>query len=71
MDAEQFLTRDDQFVVLLTGIDSSVVQPVHARHAYEAADVLHDHDFVDVLSLDPQGRRWIDFRKFHDAEPLS
>lgn len=71
MDAEAFQTRDDQFVVLLTGIDSSVVQPVHARHAYEATDVLHDHDFVDVLSVDPHGRRWIDFRKFHDANPLS
>lgn len=70
MNAEDFAARDDQFIVLLTGIDSSVVQPVHARHAYEAADVLHDHDFVDVLSLDPHGRRWIDFRKFHDARPL-
>lgn len=61
----------DEFVVLLTGVDSSVVQSVHARHAYGSEDVLIDHDFVDVLSMDRHGRRWIDFRKFHDTVALA
>lgn len=69
MTADDFAQGQDEFVVLLTGVDSSVVQTVHARHAYGSDDVLVDHEFVDVLSLDRHGRRWIDFRKFHDAVP--
>lgn len=61
----------DEFVVLLTGIDSSVVQSVHARHAYGGDDVLVDHGFVDVLSVDDAGRRWIDFRRFHDTVAIA
>ncbi len=71
MTRADYLASEDEIVCLMAGIDASVSQPVHARHAYTRSNVLWDHVFVDVLSVDESGRRWIDFSKFHDAVPLS
>ena len=66
LDAQSFLQTADEIVVILTGTDASVAQPLHARHAYSPGQVYFDHDFVDVMSVDERGRRVIDRRRFHD-----
>ncbi len=70
-DAVTFLEGADEVIVLLTGTDASVIQPLHARHAFAPEAVIFDHDFVDVISSDDAGRRVIDYRRFHDIVPLS
>jgi inward rectifier potassium channel len=71
LDAQSFLAGADEIVVILTGIDASVAQPLHARQAYSPDQVYFDHDFVDVMSVDERGRRVIDRRKFHDVVAIS
>ncbi len=70
MSQADFDARDDDIVVLMRGTDANVSQPVHARHAYSKGSIFWDRDFVDVMSIDPDGRRWIDYGKFHDVVEL-
>jgi len=65
-----FEAQQDELIVLMKGTDSSLSQTVMARHGYGPGRVLWDHEFVDVLHEDGQGRRWIDYGRFHDAEPI-
>jgi inward rectifier potassium channel len=58
--------RDAEVVVSLTGLDSTLSQTVHARHSYVADEIVWGGRFVDVLSLLPDGRRRIDYARFHD-----
>ncbi|HYA81556.1 MAG TPA: ion channel [Methylocystis sp.] len=64
---EMFEERGYEIIFSLTGIDSSVSQPIHARAAYGAGQVLWNREFVDVLSTDESGRLVIDYRRFHDT----
>lgn len=57
-------------VVMLVGIDETVAQSVHARHVYAAQDVLWNMQFVDIFARLPDGRRSIDYSRFHDVIPL-
>ena len=60
-----------ELVVTATGIDETIAQPVHARTSYLADEILWDHRFVDVFCWTEDGRRVIDYRRFHDTVPLS
>ena len=64
------LASDVAIVVILTGIDDTVSQTVHARHIYSAQDILCNMAFVDLFFNLPDGRRAIDYRRFHDVRPL-
>src|SRR5919202_1527743 len=57
-------------VVTLTGIDETVSQTVHARHYYITDEILWNMRFVDIFSKKPDGRRVLDFHRFHDVTPL-
>ena len=70
VDQSAFAAAEDELVVLMTGIDSSVSQPVIARHGYGPTRVLWDHEFVDVMRRDEQGRQWIDYGRFHEVMPF-
>jgi inward rectifier potassium channel len=59
-----------ELVVTATGIDETIAQPVHARTSYLADEILWDHRFVDVFCWTEDGRRVIDYRRFHDTVPL-
>ena len=64
---EMFEEKGYEIIFSLTGLDSTVSQPIHARAAYGPGQVLWNHDFVDVLSTDESGRIVIDYRRFHDT----
>lgn len=64
------LASDVAIVVILTGIDDTVSQTVHARHIYSAQDILCNMAFVDLFFNLPDGRRAIDYSHFHDVRPL-
>ncbi len=71
LDLAQPGTRDDELIVVLSGIDSSMSQMIHARHAYTLQAIRWGHGFADIISLDAQGRRRIDYGSFHDTYPLA
>jgi inward rectifier potassium channel len=60
-----------ELVVTTSGIDETLVQPVHARTSYLPHEILWGHRFVDVLGWTEDGRRAIDYRRFHDTVSLA
>jgi inward rectifier potassium channel len=59
-----------EIVVTVTGIDANTVQTIHARTSYLAHEVLCNQRFVDVFTQTEDGRLAIDYRLFHDTEPI-
>jgi inward rectifier potassium channel len=70
MTATDLGAEEAEFVVLVTGIDATVAQTIHARYSYSHEDLLWDHRFVDIFGYTETGEAAIDMRKFHHAEPL-
>lgn len=68
-DAQHFIAEDAALVVTMTGIDDSLAQHVHARHAYEVEDLVWDRLFADVVEIRPDGQRIFDLTRFHDTIP--
>jgi inward rectifier potassium channel len=68
---ESLRAKDVLLVASLTGLDENFLQTIHARHAYAPDDIVWNVQFVDVLTSLPDGRRVVDYRKFHDVKPAS
>lgn len=71
MTPEEIANSDLEIIVVMTGTDQSFAQPVYARHAYSAADIIFDRHFVDIMDVRDDGTRTIDYGKFHEVEPLA
>jgi len=69
--AETMRAEGADIIVVLSGVDETFAQRIHARHVYSADQILWDKQFVDILSLMPDGKRTIDYRKFHDVRDAS
>lgn len=67
---EQLAQFNAELVVTTSGIDETLVQPVHARTSYLPHEILWGHRFVDVIGYTEDGRRAIDYRRFHDTVNL-
>lgn len=71
LSAEDLDALEAEIVVTLTGIDNTFSQTIHARHSYIAAEIFWNMRFVDILNVLPDGRRAVDYRRFHDVMPLT
>lgn len=67
---ELLAEAETDIVATLTGIDETASQTVHARHYYVTDEILWNMRFVDIFSRKPDGRRLLDFTRFHDVTPL-
>lgn len=56
-----------ELVVTASGIDETMAQRVNARTSYLSDEILWGRRFVDVLGWTEDGRRVIDYRRFHDT----
>jgi inward rectifier potassium channel len=65
---ESLRKKDVDLVASMTGLDETLSQSVHARHAWTPDQILWGHRFADVLVTLPDGSRAIDYRKFHEVE---
>jgi len=63
--------QNAELVVTVTGLDETMAAAVNARTSYLADEILWGHRFVDVMGLTDEGRRMIDYRRFHDTTPLA
>jgi inward rectifier potassium channel len=54
-----------EIIVNLTGFDEALVRTVHARHVYPASRLRWNARFREIVKLREDGRRVIDYRKFH------
>jgi inward rectifier potassium channel len=68
--ASSLAAESAEIVVTVTGLDETLSQPVHARTSYLAHEVLWNHRFADVFIDTRDGRLAIDYRRFHDVEPI-
>jgi inward rectifier potassium channel len=67
---ERLRAKDAELYLGLTGFDETIGQTMHARRQYTLDDIVVGARFADVLTSTPDGKRVIDYRKFHDVVPL-
>jgi len=65
--AETLRAEGAEIIVVISGVDETFAQRVHARHSYSAEQIIWDKQFVDILTVNEDGHRSIDYRKFHDV----
>lgn len=53
---ESLLAKNAGLIVSLSGTDETLMQSVHARHAYDAESLVFGARFVDILVPSPEGR---------------
>jgi len=59
-----------EVVITMTGLDETFAQTIHARHSYIPAEILWNVRFDDILVRLPDGRRAVDYSRFHEVVPL-
>jgi inward rectifier potassium channel len=69
MDAEAIAASEMNFVVNIQGLDETSAQLVHSRKPYPAHSIRVGHEFVDVVTIDEDGMRHIDYAKLHHTRP--
>jgi inward rectifier potassium channel len=67
---EQMKEQKIEVVASLTGLDETFSQTIHSRHSWTADDVVFGARFLDIFGELPDGRRSIDYTRFHDTKPL-
>ncbi len=69
-DHESLLEEQAELIIVLSGTDETFAQRIHARHSYLPHEIHWNRSFVDILTMDDNGRRVIDYGRFHDLGPL-
>ena len=64
---EMMRAEDMTLVCTMTGTDETFAQTVYARYAYNADTVRWKARFADIFTIDPDGRRAVDYTRFHDV----
>lgn len=57
-------------IVTLTGMDDTVAQNIHTRNIYSIEQIVWNARFVNVMSVDDNGQRYVDYSHFHDVVSL-
>jgi inward rectifier potassium channel len=69
LSREDLIANDAEFLILLTGIDETFSQTVHARSSYRADEVVWGAKFVNVYKYDHDGHiLGVDMDRFHSFE---
>jgi inward rectifier potassium channel len=66
--AEQFNKADSEILILLTDVDETFSQSVHARSSYKTTEIVWGAKFRDVFIESDTGKLSIDMKKIHDIE---
>ena len=69
-EMEDFAESDATFVITLSGLDETSNQSVHARKIYSTGDIMLDHDYADIITVDDSGVTRLDYTKFHSTIPV-
>jgi len=67
---ESLLACNAQLVLTMRGTDETTGQDVIARTQYSPHAMRWNHAFKDLLRLDDNGDQLVDYRNFHEVEPL-
>ncbi|MDP9178888.1 MAG: ion channel [Gemmatimonadota bacterium] len=70
MTADELAARDAEFLVLLSCMDETFSQLVHARTSYKPSEIVFGHRFVNIYKpVRADGTVAIDVRRLGDTEP--
>ena len=69
--AASLLDIDTEIIVILTGLDETFSQTIHARYVYNTQDIRWGMRFVDILNKTDTGKYTIDYKHFHDVTPIN
>lgn len=70
MDERQMENLNVSFILIITGVDSTLAARVCARHTYKHTDILFNHRYVNTITKRDERLTVIDYNKFHHTEPL-
>ena len=59
-----------EILVTFTGWDETLAQTIFARQSYVASELRWNHHFRDVIRITAEGRREIDYARFHETDAL-
>ena len=71
MTPESMVDTNCSIQVMLSGIDETVSQALYDRHTYAPQEILWNRRFIDLVYKTPEGHRFIDYKHFHDTEPVT
>jgi inward rectifier potassium channel len=71
MTPELLAEQNFELLANVSGLDESVGHHIHARYGCGPEDLRLNQRFADILIDDSEGRRMIDFRRFHDTIPTT
>ncbi len=67
---DTLMAMEAEILVTVTGLEETMAQTVHARASFLPDEVLFNHRYVDIFGTTDDGRRAVDYRRFHDAERI-
>jgi inward rectifier potassium channel len=70
MDEQTLTASEINFVVSIVGFDETSSQIVHARDVIAAQDVRFGHEYEDIIWVDEEGMRHIDYAKINETRPV-
>jgi inward rectifier potassium channel len=59
-----------EIIVNISGFDEALTRTVHARHVYPAGRIRWNARFREIVKLREDGKRVIDYRKFHKTAAI-
>jgi len=66
--AESLAAADAELLVTFSGTDEQLLKAIHARHVYPSKRLRWDARFAPIATVLPDGRRALDYRRFHEVE---
>jgi inward rectifier potassium channel len=70
VDAARLAATEAGVVVSFSGYEEELGQTIHARQGYRGDQIVFGRTFANILLRDPEGRQVIDYRRFHDTQPV-
>jgi inward rectifier potassium channel len=68
MSEEELRDSDAEFFILLTGIDETFAQQVHARSSYKPTEIVWGARFASILHRAPGGAMAVNVARIHEIE---
>jgi inward rectifier potassium channel len=56
--------------ILIDGVDETVAYKITARHSYNAAEIIFDRQFEDIILKSENGDRYFDYSRFHQLRSI-
>ncbi len=55
-----------EIVIVLSGVDDTFAQRIHARHSYLPHEIVWGKRMADIILTEEDGGRYLDYGRFHD-----